>query len=85
MEQEFKMDKDELDFIKESLENLLDEFSIKPKEKLKEVLKMFNVENKSDLIKIQNHLEELCDMDIDSFTRTEILNLISDLENLINN
>lgn len=78
------IDFDELDNIKQALQELLDNLSTKTKNKLLDILKMFNIEEKNDLIKIQNNLEDLSEDDIDFFTRTEILNQISDLENIIN-
>ena len=84
MEEKINIDFDELNSIKECLESLLEDLQTRAKEKLVLILDMFNIKEKNDLIKIQNSLEELSEMDIDFFTRTELLNQIPRLETLLN-
>ena len=77
----------ELEYYKEQLESLIDDLNAKSKEELQKIIS--KLENKDlesgDVIKIQEDLEQFtatCKMD--SFTRTGIMNIITDLEGIYN-
>ena len=71
----------------ESLEFLLEDMPLKAREELSKIIK--DLKNSPDiqkLIKIQDDLETVSGMNnVDSFTRNEIMNIITLLENQINN
>jgi phosphopantothenate synthetase len=72
----------------EILESLLEDMPYKPKEELKRIINEMK-KSKIDsefLLKIQDDLEAFsATSNIDSFTRNEIMNIISDMELLIQN
>lgn len=77
---------EELDFFAETLESLLEDMPLKPKEKTEEIIKSLRTSPDVErLIKIQDELETVSVMqNIDYFTRNEIMNVITSIENIIN-
>lgn len=78
---------DEISYYVETLESLVDDLSSKPKEELKKIILRMKKENleSEDLIKIQEDLEQFTSVyKIDSFTRTEVMNIITEIEMLYN-
>ncbi|MFP4402285.1 MAG: hypothetical protein ACLFPL_03545 [Candidatus Nanoarchaeia archaeon] len=78
---------DEIEYFVETLESLVDDLSSKPREELKKII-LFLKKNdlKSDeLIKVQEDLEQFTAMyKMDSFTRTEVMNIITEIEMIYN-
>jgi uncharacterized protein (UPF0147 family) len=78
---------DEIEYFTETLESLVDDLSSKPKEELKKIITLLKKENlrDEDLIKIQEDLEQFTAVyKMDSFTRTEVMNIITEIEMLYN-
>lgn len=75
----------EIDEIIEILESLLDDVLHKAKIELQIVIdKLKNYNEVEDLIQAQEHLELISNMsNVDSFTRSEIYNILSIIEGLI--
>lgn len=77
----------EIEYFVETLESLVEDLNSKPKEELKKIISMMKKDFLSDeeLIKIQEDLEQFTSIfKIDSFTRTEIMNIITEIEILYN-
>lgn len=73
--------------IVEILESLLEGMAFKPKEELQKVIIKLKVDNldSEDLIKVQDDLEIISSMSsLDSFSRNEIINLITEIETIFN-
>ncbi len=69
----------------ETLEMLKEDMPLKAKQETDEIIKMLRNTNLTDkeIVEIQERIEELSNLNIDSFTRNELLNIESLLENLI--
>ena len=77
----------EIEYFVETLESLVEDLNSKPKEELKKIISTMKKDFLSDeeLIKIQEDLEQFTSIfKIDSFTRTEIMNIITEIEILYN-
>lgn len=80
------MNEEVIDYI-DILESLVDDLNSKPREELKKIILRLKKESleSEDIIKIQEDLEQFTvEYKIDSFTRTEVMNIITDLEMLYN-
>jgi len=79
------VEQDIVDEIVETLEMLLDDMALKPKIRLNEIIE--NLKGSLDLekvLKIQDDLEHFSNTaNIDSYTRNEIMNVLSLFDNLI--
>jgi uncharacterized protein (UPF0147 family) len=77
---------EELEIFAEEVESLLEDMPLKPRERLEALVKeMRNNPDVDRLIKIQDELEDISNMqNVDSYTRNEIMNVITSLEPLIN-
>lgn len=76
----------QISYFVEVLESLLNDLNSKSKEELEKIIKRLQVQelNQSDLIKIQEDLEQFTAMyKMDSYTRTEIMNIITELEQVM--
>lgn len=78
---------DEIEYFVDILESLVEDLSSKPKEQLRKIISTMKKDSllDEDLIKIQEDLEQFTAVfKIDSFTRTEIMNIITEIEVLYN-
>ena len=76
----------QITYFVEVLESLLNDLNSKSKEELEKIIKKLQIQelNQSDLIKIQEDLEQFTAMyKMDSYTRTEIMNIITELEQIM--
>ncbi|NKQ39589.1 MAG: hypothetical protein HF967_09040 [Methanosarcinales archaeon] len=76
----------QITYFVEVLESLLNDLNSKSKEELEKIIKKLQIQelNQSDLIKIQEDLEQFTVMyKMDSYTRTEIMNIITELEQIM--
>jgi len=76
----------EINYFVEVLESLLDDLNSKSKEELEKIILKLKAQelNQSDLIKIQEDLEQFTAVyKMDSYTRTEIMNIITELEQVM--
>lgn len=71
--------------IVELLEDLLEDVPLKVRVEIESVINMFGCDlEQEDLIKIQEHLENITNMpNIDFYTRNEIFNILKDIARLI--
>lgn len=80
------MNEEVIDYI-DILESLVDDLNSKPREELKKIILRLKKDSlqSEDIIKIQEDLEQFTSVfKVDSFTRTEVMNIITDLEMLYN-
>ena len=78
---------EEITYFKDVLESLLEDLNAKSKEQLKTIISKMEKENlmEEDLIKIQEDLEQFTAVyKMDSFARTEIMNMITEIETIYN-
>lgn len=77
-----------LEYIAETLEDLSHDLPSKPKTKITELITSFQKMSEeletNDILKIQDEIEFISNMaNVDSLTRIELSNIISDLEGLL--
>lgn len=81
------MDEEQILGIVEILESLLEDLPFKPKEELHKVILTLkkNSLDSETLMKIQDDLEMISSMSsIDSFSRNEIINIVTEIESIYN-
>lgn len=77
--------KQELDEYVELFETLLDDFDSKPKQEGEKILKLLKSDlNTENLLKIQEDLETLTNFNIDKYSRTVIMDLVTCIESIVN-
>ena len=77
----------EISYFKETLQSLVEDLNARSKEALEKIISKLDAQDieQEELIKIQEDLEQFTAVyKMDSFTRTEIMNIITEIEMIYN-